>query len=215
MFQDEWVTIADKLGAAALDDMILATGEGPDLIPAHPGLDTLDAELGNIDDVQDRYTRLGHFFDEYIDPRGYRVILVDLPGLTNNISYNGLWASGNVIVPVEMGPYEADQASTLREDIDRIAANFPVAIELAMVMPNKVDTRTTLAEQYLNAFIEEYTEAIAPAHVPYSQDIRNATENGQTAFQLEYPSNTAKKAREAFIANARALIDRLGSKQDA
>ncbi|MDB2239570.1 chromosome partitioning protein ParA [Halorubrum sp. E3] len=210
VFQDEWAAIAEKLGEAAVDDLVVETGEGVDLIPAHPGLDSLDADLGNIDDAAERYSRLETFLDEYIDPRGYDAVLLDLPGLTNNVSYSGLWAAKHVLAPVEMGPFEAEQADQLREDLTQMVDAFDVEVNLAMVLPNKVDTRTKLAEEYLEAFRAEYPNAIAPEYVPYSQDIRNAVEGGQTAFALEEPSTTAEHAREAFEADARALIDRLG-----
>jgi chromosome partitioning protein len=213
VFNEQWDTIADKLGDRAVEDLILSTGEGVDLIPAHPGLDSLDSELGNIDDVQDRYTRFERFLDDYVDPLGYDVVLVDLPGLTSNVAYNGLWATGNVVAPVEMGPFEAEQAGALREDLDRIVEAFDVEVSLTLVLPNKVDTRTNLAEQYLDSFREAYPEAIAPEFVPYSQDIRNAAESGHSAFALDSPSKTARQAREAYLAAAEALLDRLAAEQ--
>jgi chromosome partitioning protein len=211
VFDDAWPTIAAKLGDDAVRDLIVETGEGPDLIPAHPALDSLDAELGNVDDARERYGRLEGFLDEYVDPLGYDVILLDLPGLTNNVSYNGLWAARNVIAPVEMGPFEAEQADALRADLDKIAASFSVDIRLALVLPNKVDTRTTLADEYLDAFRSEYPDAIAPSYVPYSQDIRNAVEAGRTAFRLADPSTTASRAREAFVEAADHLLDALAT----
>lgn len=208
-FDDSWGTIAEKLGPRAVEDLIYSTGEGVDLIPAHPGLDSLDADLGNIDDAADRYARLERFLDEYVDPLEYDLVLLDLPGLANNVTYNGLWAARNVVAPVEMGPFEAEQADALRRDLEKIVENFGVEVRLALVLPNKVDTRTKLAEEYLEAFREEYPESIAPRHIPYSQDIRNATERGRTAFALESPSSTAREACEAFDVDAEALLARL------
>lgn len=210
VFDDAWGTIAEKLGDEAVADLVVATAEGPDLIPAHPGLDTLDSELGNIDDARERYSRLEQFLDEDVDPRGYDVVLIDLPGMTNNVSYNGLWAARHVITPVEMGPFEAEQANALRRDLEKIAENFAVDIDLTLVLPNKVDTRTTLAEEYLDAFREEYPEGIAPAYIPYSQDIRNAAQRGMTAFALEEPSTTAQRAQDGYLAAAKMLVERLG-----
>jgi chromosome partitioning protein len=209
VFDDNWPTIAEKLGDQAVDDLIYTTDEGVDLIPAHPALDSLDADLGNIDDARERYSRLETFLDEYIDPLAYDVILIDLPGLTNNVSYSGLWAARNVIAPVEMGPFEAEQADALRADLAKLADAFDVEVRLTLVLPNKVDTRTKLAEEYLAAFEDEYPDAIAPQYVPYSQDIRNATNQGRTAFALEEPSTTAQQAREAYLEAASVLTDRL------
>lgn len=210
VFKDEWGAVVDKLGESAVEDLILETGEGPDIIPAHPGLDTLDADLGNIDDPSDRYSRLERFLDEYVDPlERYDVVLIDLPGLTNNVAYNGLWAARNVLAPVEMGPFEAAQADALRHDLERIAENFDVEVDLALVLPNMVDLRTNLAEEYLGAFTEEYPDAIAPSIVPYSQDIRNSAEEGRTAFALADPSDTARRAREAYLDAAEDVLARL------
>lgn len=209
VFQEQWSIIADKLGESAVEDLILSTKEGPDIIPAHPGLDSLDSELGNIDKPQDRYSRLHEFLKSYIYPKEYDVILIDLPGITNNVSYNGLWAAKNVVTPVEMGVFEASQTDALQSDLRKFASNFDVDVRLAMVVPNKVDKRTKLAEEYLKSFEEAYPEAIAPAHIPVSQDIRNAADKGQTVFGLEEPSKTAKRARDAFLKNAEELVERL------
>lgn len=213
VFDDAWETIATKLGESVIADLVISTDEGPALIPAHPGLDTLDAELGNIDDAHERYSRLAAFLDAYVDPLAYDVVLIDLPGLTNNVAYNGLWAAQHVLMPVEMGPFEAEQADALRHDLEKMAENFAINIALALVLPNKVDTRTTLAGSYLDTFESAYPDAIAPTYVPYSQDIRNAAERGQTAFALEAPSATARQAREAYLDAAGTLLERIGGER--
>lgn len=210
VFDDSWGTITKKLGEAATTGLILDTGEGPDLIPAHPGLDSLDAELGNIDNARERYSRLEAFLDEHVDPLGYDVILIDLPGLSNNICYNGLWAARNVIVPVEPGSFEDEQADALQTDLEKISDTFDIEIDLSLVLPNKIDTRRNLDREYLETFEEKYPESIAPEPVPYSQDIRNATESGRTAFTLEEPSTTAEQAQAAYLSASKALLERLG-----
>jgi len=95
----------------------------------------------------------------------------------------------------------------------KITENFSVDIELSLVLPNKVDTRTKLAEEYLESFEAEYGDTIAPNYVPYSQDIRNAAQRGVTAFELENPSATAKKAKNAYTAAVESLLIRLAEKR--
>lgn len=209
VFDETWPQIAEKLGDAAVEDLIIETDEGVDLIPAHPGLDSLDAELGNEDDAQDRYSRLDAFLTEYINPTAYDIVLIDLPGLSNNVSYNGLWAAQNVIAPVEMGPFESEQANALDQDLETIRERFAVDIQLAMVLPNKIDVRTKLADKYLEEFQKAFPTAITPTFIPMSQDIRNAAERGQTAFALEDPSSTAERACDAFMEGAEALVARM------
>lgn len=207
VFSEEWDAIAEKVSDAT-EDMIIETDEGPDLLPAHKGLDQVDNDLASIA-VERRYTLFDHFLSEYVEPLGYEVILLDLPGLTNNITLNGLWAARNVVAPVELGAFEEAQMSALLEDLDELEDVFDVAVALVMVLPNRVDTRTSLARTLLDALADTFPKAIAPAHIPQSQDIRNAQRGGRTVFALDEPSQTARRARDAYQEDAAALIDRL------
>lgn len=209
VFREQWSRIVERLGDEAVDEMVFETGEGPDLIPAHPGLDGLDSELNEIEDTATRYSRLDDFVSEELDPRGYDVVLFDLPGSTNNISYNGLWAARNVVVPVEAGPFEAKQADRLRSDLERITESFPIDVTLAMLVLNKVDQRTTLSDDFLEEFRDEYPSEVAPAPVPRSQAVRNAAVDGRTLFAAGGDSATAERARDAFREDAEALLERL------
>jgi len=208
VFQDEWDIIVEKLGEDAVDDLVLGTDEGVDVIPAHPGLDSLDAELGNIDSPSDRYSRLDDFLTEYVDPLGYDVVLVDLPGITNNVTYNGLWAARNVVVPVEAGVFEASQLEALEQDLGKMDENFGVDVSLSMVVPNKIDRRTKLSEEYLAEFRDAYPDVLG-LPIPVSQEIRNAANEGHTVFDVEEPSRTGERARKRFSENADELRKRI------
>ncbi len=209
VFREQWGRIAQKLGDDAVESMIFETGEGPDLIPAHPGLDGLDTELNEIEDTERRYSRLDDFLTEYVEPLEYDFVFLDLPGSTNNVSYNGLWAARNVVVPVEAGPFEARQAGRLREDLRRISSSFDVDLRLVMLVLNKTDSRTRLSEEFTEEYETEYPDAVAPVQVPRSQAIRNAANDGETLFSSGASSATAERAREAFMKDAEELIERL------
>lgn len=205
----EFERIADRLGDGVVDELIYTTEEGVDVIPAHPGLDGLDDDLGNIDDADERYSRLPTFLAEYIDPLGYDVIILDLPGMANHITYNGIAAAGDVAAPVEAGRFEAEQAGALVYDLERFASTFETPAQLTMLVLNKLDRRTTLAASYREQYAEDFDGEFAPEAIPWSQDIRNAAEDGMTVFALEDPSSTAEEAREAFIANTDELLARI------
>ena len=209
VFDENWPRIVDRLGDAAVDELIIEASEGVDLVPAHPGLDSLDAELANIENAEKRYSRLNEFLTEYVDPLDYDIVLIDLPGLTNNVSYNGLWAAQHIVAPVEAGEFEAEQAAALQADLAEFSDRFNVDVQLTMLLPNKIDQRTTLAEEYLEQFQADYPDAVAPAHIPTSQDIRNAAREGETVFAREQVSATAERAQNAFIEDAEELVKRL------
>lgn len=207
VFSEEWDSIAEKVPDATTE-MILETDEGPDLLPAHKGLDQVDDDLASIA-VERRYALFDHFLTEYVEPLGYDVILIDLPGLTNNITLNGLWAARNVIAPVELGAFEERQMDALIEDLEELKDVFEVDVGTVMVLPNRVDTRTSLANTLLEELTDDFAETIAPAYIPQSQDIRNAQREGRTVFALEEPSQTAQRASDAYRENATALMNRL------
>lgn len=207
VFQDEWDTIAEQL-SDAVNQLVLPTGEGPDLIPAHEGLDGLESLLGSIDNPSDRYARLDHFLTEYLDDR-YDVVLLDLPGSTSNIAYNGLWATRHVITPVRAGPFEQEQTIQLETDLDEIREGQQIDINLALLLINEYDDRKTIDRNLFEHLTAEYPEVLAPEQIPESQDITNAQQEGQTIFQLEQPSQTAQRALAAYRANADELVARM------
>lgn len=210
---NRWGDVAEMVGAEdAVDRLVYETDSGVDLIPAHSDLDGLDADLGNVDDVDERYNRLRLFLDEYIDPLDrWDIVLLDMPGLANNITYNGLWAARNVVTPVAMGSFELKQARSLKTDLETIRESYGEDVRLQMVIPNLYDRRTNLHQEMLEQFEADFPELIAPEFVVDSQQIRTATERGQTLFDLpdEELAKTGKDAKSAFLKNAEELHDRL------
>ena len=210
VFDDDFDKLVQMNGVdAILDRLIYETDEGVDLIPAHPGLDSVDGELNNVEDRTERYGRLKKFVETYLEDR-YDFILIDLPGLSRIVPYNGVWAAEKLIAPVEMGSYEFAQTKQLRDDVEKYRSNWGIDAELSMVIPNKFESGTNLADDYMERYTSEFNGAMSPDPIAKSQDIRNATEAGMTIFELEEPSTTAARAREAYLANARELVERLG-----
>jgi chromosome partitioning protein len=213
VFQPEWDTVAEriesKFGDDPLAELIVATDEGVDLIPAHQGLDSLDIELESKFEGSEKYQQLDQFLVEYVD-ESYDVVLLDLPGAPNNITYNGVWAAQHLLVPVRAGLLEAEQANALEADLEEFRETGR-DVEVTMVLPNMIDTNTNLGNRYLDEYSNRYPDAIAPEPVPDSQDIPNTTDAGETLFARDEDGllSTAQRAREAYAANATELITRI------
>lgn len=212
---NRWSDVVDMVGAEdTVERLVYGTDSGVDLIPAHPDLDGLDADLGNIDDVDDRYNRLRLFLDDYVDPlEHWDVVLLDMPGLANNITYNGLWAAQNVLMPVSMGSFELKQARSLQDDLQKIRSSYRQGVRLRMVIANLYDRRTNLHGDILDQFEDEFTSLMAPEYIVDSQQIRTVTDDGRTLFDIPDDGllNTAKDSRDAFLVNAEELYNRLQS----
>lgn len=86
------------------------------------------------------------------------------------------------------------------------AANFDLTIDVAFVLPNKVDTRTKLPRIPIGVRCRVFrrdrplVRALFPGH-------SHAAERGWTAFALEEPSKTARQARDACLSAADQLVD--------
>ena len=206
-FDEDWAALEQQL-PDAVEGMIRDTGEGPDLIPAHRGLDAVDDELASVP-IEERVRRLDSFLTDSIDPLGYDLILLDLPGLANNVTYNGLVATNNVYTPVELGAFEERQLDALQADLDELEAGLDTHVEYVMVIPNRVDTQTKVGTQVLDSISETYADRIAPAGIPESQDFKNAQYAGQTIFALESPLATGERARAAYEESTLELLRRL------
>ena len=215
---NRWSDVAEMVGVEdAIDRLVYDTESGIDIIPAHPDLDGLDADLANVDDVDERYNRLRVFLDEFVESLDrWDVILLDMPGLANNVTYNGLWAAENVVTPVSMGSFELKQARSLQEDLEKIRSNYGQDVWLQMIIANLYDRRTNLHSDMLSRFEDEFETIMAPEYIVDTQQIRTATEDGQTLFDIanEDLLSTAQDARDAFLANAEALYDRLSEAQE-
>lgn len=214
VFDERWTDIANTVGAeTAVNKLIYESDEDVDVIPAHSGLDGLDSDLGNIDNPSKRYGRLRAFLDDYVDPLGYDIVLIDLPGLSNNVSYNGLWAAENVIAPVKQGELELKQARRVREDLGTIRGreDYDADPELKMIIPNLYDERTNLDEEILGDVEEEFGDLVGPDVIKKSQQIKDATRKRRTIWAVEDDelSSTGRQARNAIEATADELMERL------
>jgi len=199
---NRWSDVAEMVGnEEAVDRLVYKTDSGVDLIPAHPDLDGLDADLGNIDDVEDRYNRLRLFLDNYVDPLDrWDIIILDMPGLANNITYNGLWAAQNVVTPVSMGSFEFKQAQSLEADLEKIRSGYDQNVELRMIIANLYDRRTNLHKEILEKFEAQFGSVMAPEYTVDSQQIRTVTEEGRTLFDVPDDEllKTGADAKAAF-----------------
>lgn len=207
-FSEDWSHIVKQLGDDVLEELIYQTDLGVDVLPAHPGLDGLDEDLGNIDDAEERYSRFEAFLSEFVDPLDYDLIVVDLPGATNNVSYNGLYACRKVLTPTLPGRFEAEQVAALQDDLARFS-NLYAPVDIVMLTVNRVQAARNLTQKYQSRYSEDYPEILAPAPIVDTEDIGKAQDAGQTLFDFPLTTTTGPRAREAFVENTRELLTRI------
>jgi len=207
VFGDQWNLIRDGIDDV-VDRMTFDTGEGPDLIPADPGLGAADNNLANVA-REERYDRLADFIAHDL-AGAYDFVLVDLPGKEDNIAISGLYAVEDVIAPLRPGAFERNQLASLEDDLEAIRDAYPVDPRLVMVLPTMIDRRTTQSSEFV-ADINDAYPAIAGPQVVSTANIGNLQERGKTLFAADddelYASGT--EARAAYAEATTQILDTL------
>jgi len=207
VFGDDWEFVVDNV-PNILDRMTFSTGEGPDLIPADPGLGGADNNLANVP-IEERYSKLRAFLEELVADE-YDIVIFDLPGKEDNIALNGLWAAQNVIAPLRPGKFEQQQLDRLDETIAELADELDVPIQLLAVVPTVIDNTTNLSEEFVRAINENYGN-LATDSVTKTADIGTAQNHGSTLFALDDDDlyTTGQRARDQYRTVTDTIISRL------
>jgi len=207
VFGDDWAFLRDNIDDL-LDRMTFATDEGPDLIPADPGLGGADNNLANVP-LEERYQKLDGFVEDLVAEQ-YDLVIFDLPGKEDNIALNGLFAARNVVAPLKPGAFERDQLQKLDATLEEIGADLDVDLGLALIIPTIISSQETLSESFVEYVTKEYPEIVGEP-VTKTADIGNNQNAGRTLFAV--PDDelyaTGKRAREAYSANTEQLLHRL------
>jgi chromosome partitioning protein len=207
VFGDDWAFLRDNIDDL-LDRMTFPTDEGPDLIPADPGLGGADNNLANVP-LEERYQKLDGFVEDLVAEQ-YDLVIFDLPGKEDNIALNGLFAARNVVAPLKPGAFERDQLQKLDATLEEISADLNVDLGLALIIPTIISSQETLSESFVEYVTEEYPEIVGEP-VTKTADIGNNQNAGRTLFAV--PDDelyaTGKRAREAYSANTEQLLSRL------
>jgi chromosome partitioning protein len=207
VFGDDWAFLRDNIDDL-LDRMTFSTDEGPDLIPADPGLGGADNNLANVP-LEERYQKLDGFVEDLVAD-AYDLVIFDLPGKEDNIALNGLFAARNVVAPLKPGAFERDQLQKLDATLAEISADLNIDLGLTLVIPSIISSRETLSESLVEHVNSEYPEIVGEP-VTKTADIGQNQNAGRTLYAV--PDDelyaTGKRAHEAYSANTEQLLTRL------
>ncbi|RDZ50441.1 ParA family protein [Haloferax sp. Atlit-4N] len=210
VFGSDWDFIRNNI-PDVVDRMVFETDEGPDIIPADPGLGGADNNLANID-VEDRYEFLRSFIEEDLGDR-YDFVLMDLPGKEDNISLNGLFAAENVVAPLKPGAFEENQLRKLEATLEEINVDLEVDLRLALVFATMVDGRVSLHDNFVEDLAAEHPELVGEP-IPATAGIGNSQDAGHTLFGFDDDERlkSASKALAAYRENTTRLLNNITPK---
>lgn len=211
VFGDDWAFLQDNIDDL-LDRMTFSTDEGPDLIPADPGLGGADNNLANVP-REDRFHKLERFVSEDLAPE-YDLVFFDLPGKEDNIALNGLFAASNTVVPLKPGKFERRQLATLHADLKAIRDEYEgVSPEVKLVFATMYRRGRNLSQNFLEEIEGRFPDVVGE-HIVDTQNIGNEQFEGQTLFALDESDlySTGREAQEAYRKNTELLLERIADR---
>jgi chromosome partitioning protein len=161
-------------GKKRLDEMVVTTPFGFDLLPANR----------DLADLEERLSRRGQLnaLDEALAPYFGRwdIVLVDCPPAIGWITSSALYAANTVIVPMNLETLSLDSLDMLCESMDRVKVYRPGGCKIGAFVGTKSDPNTILARE-VTAVLESLTELgpLAKTLIRRSTALAKAPAKGQ------------------------------------
>jgi chromosome partitioning protein len=149
--------------------LVGSTVDGLDVAAASPALARLDALLaGQPDAVTALRPALAAIAG------GYGWAVIDTPGAFGLATLAALAAADVVVVPVEPSLLALAQLGEVLATVDRVRVRLAPTLPPAIIAPCRVDSRTVLARDVLDALRQRYGAAVTSATVRESIRMREA-----------------------------------------
>jgi chromosome partitioning protein len=189
-------------GDARVRDVVVATEDGVDLVPATIELAQVEAVL---------LTRGGreHALDDALgDLRShYDWIILDCPPTLGILTVNALTAADEVIVPLQCETLAHRGVGQLVETVRDVARVTNPRLRIGGILPTMFDGRTTHARAVLADIEERYDVPVLDPPIARSVRFAEAPALGRSALRTA----TTLRGVEAYRSHARRMLaERLG-----
>lgn len=181
---------------AELASVIVATDDGPDLVPAT--LQLVEAERTG-------YPAEG--LAALLEPirRLYDVVVIDCPPSLGSLTVAGLSAATAVLVPLQCETLAHRGVGQLLDTIYDVRASTNPELELLGVLPTLFDARTKHARLVVENIGEDYGVTVLDPPIPKSIRFAEAPAAGRSILAVA----SASKGAQAYRQVAETLADRL------
>lgn len=183
---------AESLGKTAYDffkedavttsfsDVVVATGDGVDLIPSHVVLSAIEQELAGVEHWEDRLlNRLNELPTDHYD-----FVIVDCPPNLGILTYNAFRASGEVVIPVEPSFFSLHGLAKISETIARIRETRERSFIVHALM-TRYEKRTRLTQEIREEIQRYFREQLFSNPVRENVKLREAAAAGKSIVNFD------------------------------
>lgn len=167
-----------------LDELILHTDEGVDLVPANLDFSGIELMLTN---VMSRETVLKRFIRTIQDKYDY--IIIDTNPTLGLLPINALTASTSVIIPVQAEPFAVDGMGSLLQSVFNVKKLFNPDLKIGGVVITMADERTNLCKQISNQIREQYGNHIHIFNTVIPRRTKTSESTGIGESSIKYDPN--------------------------
>jgi chromosome partitioning protein len=162
-------------------------GDQLTIVPAHPRLHTIEAELLTSPGGRFRLKRWvesqQHVFD---------FIIIDTPPTIGILSQMALIAGTEVLIPVDVGFFSLQGIRQLLEEIEEIRDHYNTELTVTGIVLNKYDARTILSKQVHELLRKRFPEKTFQTVIRISIDLVRAQINRKSIFAYAPASTGAQ-----------------------
>lgn len=181
------------LGDAPIDEAIVASSAGYDILPAGPDLAGAQVELLEF---EDKDYRLRDALEQVADR--YDVILIDTPPSLNILTINALAAATDVLIPVQCEYFALEGLSGLITTMGMVRKALNPRLRILGVVRTMYDGRNSLTIEVSRQLNKHFQEKVFRTLIPRNIRLAEAPSHGQSA--LDYDPNC--KGSLAYLALA-------------
>lgn len=182
-----------------LDQYIIKTESGVDLIPSESALSGLEVELVDLDPLG-RTQKLKEIIGQI--KKDYDFILIDCPPSLGLLSINSLVASNSIIIPIQTEYYALEGVSELMNTFELVKGSLNKDLYVEGVLLSMFDKRTKLSFEVVEEVKKFFKDKVFRTMIPRNVRLAEAPSHGKSGIEYDAKSQGAM----AYISLATELI---------
>ncbi|MEK7120427.1 MAG: ParA family protein [Patescibacteria group bacterium] len=164
---------------------------GVDILPASPELAGANIELVNLPERENKLNKILSQVEN-----NYDIILVDCPPSLGLLTINALYATDEVLVPLQCEYYALEGLGQLLKTIDLIRENSDKKLNVLGILLNMYGARNKLNQEVAKEVGRNFSGRVFKTIIPRSIKFSEASSFGQTIFQYAPESAAASSCKQ-------------------
>lgn len=185
------------LQKATLNEILVQTQNGYDLLPTNGDLTIAEVRLLNQSDREYQLRKLLNDVKPF-----YEFILIDCPPSLNMLTVNALVASDAVLIPIQCEYYALEGLNALLNTIRRLKAKANPNLRIEGLVRTMFDGRNRLTQEVSQQLVNHFGDTVYQAIIPRNVRLAEAPSHGLSAFAYDKHSQGSL----AYLALAGEMI---------